>query len=328
VVLGYKAVTGANVSNKRPKLDPHHLASDELHKLYLNELLRLAAQVHDELLCMDKTFFLFSIALEDPEVKQNADVRDVLHLLLSRVMRTYRSMRALIAEGMGQDGLGLLRNLIESTLTLEFIASDASGLLAQRFRDFAAIEREKHLCMQQKEIPKWLPPGGDAEVRRIRRQARAFEEKYNTRDKKERRHWHGLGGMADLARALGRMPDYLWAYSTFSYFTHPSYLTRQQYSHNPSETGNATWAPSAIHTQQVAWIGTSYLLRAVQAYTRHLGIESAVLTDTIAEVHANLLAAHRAGKDIPKPSGLSGLTVRRGTWVVLPEELRATKRQR
>lgn len=293
----------------------YHLESEELQKVYSSLITRLSPLLPDLLIFMDKAFFLLASALENPRITQNKDVRDVLHILLARGMKSHRSIRVLIADGLEQDAMAILRNLVETAITIKYIATDPTGRLAQRFRDYQNVERYKNMEKNRKVDPTWLPPGGAPVVALTEEQYDAFKKRYQV---KKVKNWHGLSGIEELASLpeVGMEKDYIQAYSTYCLFTHPSYLSAKEYAFEPDRNSNASWVPTSRRVLSLACMSTGYLLNVAEVYIGHLGVTEASAVNILNEVRVNLLSK----KELWTP-GASPVEISGGTWGTLPASL-------
>lgn len=308
-----------NDKNKLIIVRDYHLKSEVLERHYNTHVAKLAQQVRDPIAFMNKTFFLISWGLEKPTITRNQDVRDVFHLLLCRAMKGYRAVCTTLEAGLEQDALALLRNMVETTITIKYMATDQSGALAQRFREYADVERYKNMQKNRRLDPAWQPPGGAAEATRIETATQAFKTKYQIQKTKS---WHGFASLDVLASqaSVDMYGDYVRAYSTYCLLTHPSYLADQAYSPDPGRYPHATWAPSMRKTLEVACLSTTYLIKVVEVYAGHLGINSDDLTNALNEVRTNLIAQNKMGGWAP---GNLKIEVGEGMWGILPANLQA-----
>ena len=208
-----------------PDISRRHRRSEELRNL-LNKFVEKISIANDSSLgFMRSAYLLLSGALETCKSTRNADTEDVIHLLLSRAMHTHRAIEVLLSSGCQPDAIALMRNLIETTLTVRYVATDDSGGLARRFRDYQHVERAKNIDKQIKIDSNIVNRLGAGDVAITRQRASEFRKLHQGKT----RHWHGLeGGLAALAAHPGvdMESDYIRGYSIYCLAAHPTYLSK------------------------------------------------------------------------------------------------------
>lgn len=291
----------------------YHLRAETLEAGYARAVGETLSKHRELLDRMKKVYFVVSAtAFEDGPTK-NLAIRDVMHLLLSRAMKNFRSIYVLLSDGLEQDAMAILRNLIETTMTIRYIGADESGERAERFRAYAAIEKDKNLDKNLRVDPTWLPPGHESQVDEIRAAAQAYRDKYgNTMN------WHGEGKLTQFAAHsdVDMLKDYVTVYSSFSLFTHPSAQSMSSYQIVVDGSQSLTWAPSANNVDRTIYIAIGYVLKVIEAYKATLGIDSDAIENVVNE--ARVVLNHYAAK-----LGYSdlGVTIGSGIWPVLPASL-------
>jgi len=240
--------------------------SDEIEASYRTFMAAsVSAELQDSIFLMMKSYFLMSVILESPENTTNRPDHDVLHLLMTRVMKTFRSITVLIADGCEQDATALLRNLTETFFTIKYIGSDRTGKLSKRFKDFAAVERQNQVVYYRRyeqEGHILEPPFDSAHTLKFEEDFKAYlaEHSNNTTS------WSGLG-MRKLAGQL-KMPElYLRGYSMYCAFTHPSYLSKPFYAYKSF----ITWIPTFERIGHLSTLAVDQTKQATEVFLSSLG---------------------------------------------------------
>ena len=232
--------------------------------------------LRDFALLASNTFFLIS-AVVDSGLKstKNEHNRSVFHYLLTKGMKSYRSIDVLCLMGNDQDAMALLRTLVDTVITLRYMVVEDTDNRVRRFMDYEAVEQRKRVqtyqnmlkegCITPEEF-KLAFPDAD-EPQRIETKFAAFVAKYLV-GKSSDRSWSGKDtlGMAK-APLVGMVSDYLKAFKSFSLYTHPTGLAMKAY----VQQNLLSWSPSSSQATNSYLISTHYLLELFDNYCEALG---------------------------------------------------------
>ncbi len=127
---------------------------------------------------------------------QDASAYDrVLQLFFSRARRTFKGIRVLTNEKLGEPALMLVRPLYEDTLNLLYIGTDPDRL-AQLYLDYAYIRNYKYLKFVESVDPDALRDEDRATITDVEERYRALKERYPMANS-----WSGLS-ITDTARKV------------------------------------------------------------------------------------------------------------------------------
>lgn len=155
---------------------------------------------------------------------------------LTRSIKSYRAIKTLCKEGFGQDISTLLRSLLESLISVQYILSDPKDAdnKAIRFVDYKWIIFKRYISnireIDTEKIDDLLMKKLISRKDTVLEKFDAFKKKYNIKSDKALVTWSGRT-IRDMAKAAG--PELLEEYdSTFrlsSRFSHPSIIGDRAY---------------------------------------------------------------------------------------------------
>lgn len=201
------------------------------------------------------------------------------HFHLTRAMKTYLAIRSLILDGLDQDAMALVRNMVDTEFNYAYLAQDLTR--CQRFMDWQEVERSKFANRrQQAGLDPLHHPDRIAEAHRARQ---LFRDTYGT----EGNSWANKS-TDDMARDIGRLEHYISVYTSACQFTHPSFLSFKDY--QVVAGGVPFWAPTFKWATAACGFATEALTKIVRLYCGvhgHPHLEVAVR-----EIELNSLVFH------------------------------------
>lgn len=294
----------------------HHEYAERVGPAYDQLTLNAVKSLTDLFVLLDKQLLLLSSALDGPTIALNKDDWDVFHFLFCRGIKTFRSIRVLLGAGCDQDAMALLRNLVETFLTTKFIAGADTKNRAQRFRDFAIVERYRNMLSYRDarfaDFDKLFPNG---QVEKVELEMKTYTDKYQVKYSPTL-SWSNMSPYKMASQPeVDMLHDYLQGFSTYSMLTHSSFQARESYMALNKGVRTISWAPTGGLATSVGMMASGFMLKLAQVCISVMGIDG--LDHLIAEIQCNIAARmDSAGYK----TGSLGVSVEPGKWGVLKKD--------
>ena len=245
-----------------------------------------------------RTFTLLSAFIaRKPKINQNHAHELVFHYLLARGMKTYRSITILWQSGNEQDAMALLRNLLETVITLKYMTAEDVDYRVKRFTDFQHCECRKRLntykgllkskSIHQRDYDEAFPSAAHVKLveDNYKNHFSTHLTKANSTDS-----WSGKNAL-EMAKdpKVNMVHDYLTAFKSFSLFTHPTSLAVKDYIRN----GYLGWLPSWEQINTIGLLSTKYVLDLMKIYCSALGIN--IPKEVTLQIEINIAKRLQAG---------------------------------